>query len=115
MIYTPMAASCKKGCAKEVIKSNAWTSLSEDKAPYKFSATVVIENLPSSKIEMFELFNDNPVLFSKYAFAIADAKLTTEKVEVMRNKFSYKSHATLTIYAIEQPVQDVELTIAVEL
>lgn len=113
MIKSPIAGSCKKGYASEVVKAADWVAL-EGKEPYMFSNTVVVENLSSCSGVVFELLNTDPVLFSKYAFAIADAEFTTEKIKIAENKFTYNYYATLVIYATEQPTEDVNLTIAVE-
>ena len=114
MIKSPIAGSCKKGYANEVIKSDSWVALDTDKAPYMFSSEVTIENLSAANASIIELLNTNPVLFSKYGFVIADAVFITKKNKISTNKFTYEYSATLTIYAVDQPTEDVELVIAVE-
>lgn len=114
MIKMPVASACKKGYAEEVVKAADWVALGEEKASYKFSNTVVVDNVTAGGNVVFELINNDPVLFSKYGFAIADAEFTSEKIKLENNKSMYKNYATLTLYAVEQPAEDVNLTIAVE-
>lgn len=83
------------------IEPTEWEALTDAKQPFAFSATFTASN----KIGMdsiVELFNDQPIIFATYGFAIADI---SGQADIQGQ--------TVTVYALEQPTATVNLTIGI--
>lgn len=115
MITQISASTYKKGYAKELIQvsENPWFEL-EEKAPYVCAAKVLIQNVLSPENATYEIINNDPMLFNKYGFVIGEVECFEIKTTYANEKYSIKKEAELTIYALEQPEEDITLTIAVE-
>ena len=102
---------------KEVVinkEVEEWFPIHESNSSYSHVTTIELKDVDNIHNVAYELINNDPALFAKYGFAIADVTYRTTKVVYDRHHYAYVTDAILTICSIGCPTEDIELLISVE-
>ena len=91
-----------------------WFPIHESNSSYSHAATIELKDIDNIHNVTYELINNDPALFAKYGFAIADVTYRTTKVVYDIHHYAYVTDAILTICSIGCPTEDIELLISVE-